>query len=205
MIHNPIELGPIKLPPLAGARSIPPSGAADGEAGHPAGVSSLLSPPGNHSTEPAHLEHSRETGRTTGAGGEGGPLPSSPANAHSSDSLIPVPSRVEGPSSVERSRDAPVEGRAIEAVLAERTRQIAKFGHTPESDAALPLKQLPREAARFLTAAIEDVQYQRDAWRNHARRHLIRAAAMILAAMDRIEAEPRDEDPFIQSLSKDPL
>lgn len=85
---------------------------------------------------------------------------------------------------------------AIEDVLAERHRQIAKFGHTPERDAALPLKQLPREAARFLNMAIEDCQFHREDWRTAARKHLIRAAAMILAAMDRIALEPEDEDPF---------
>ena len=82
------------------------------------------------------------------------------------------------------------------AVLDERRRQIAKFGHTPQSDAALPLKQLPREAARFVNMAIEDCQFQRADWRTAARKHLIRAGAMILAAMDRIEAEPEEEFPL---------
>ena len=112
------------------------------------------------------------SGRATGAGEEVSPLASSPATP----AFLPVAS--------------------MEAVLAERARQIHHFGHTPEADTALPLKQLPREAARFVNMAIEDCQFQAGDWRKAARNHLVRAGAMILAAMDRIEAEPVEEDPL---------
>ena len=189
MIHDHIILsahpelveGRLQIPPLAGARCNAPQQntiSQGKDAGHPAGASPLLTPPGNHSAIPS--------GRATGAAVEG-PIPPStaanPAVYAEPVEWVPVAS--------------------MEAVLAERIRQIARFGHTPESDAALPLRQLPREAARFLNAAIEDVQFHREGWRQHARRHLIRAAAMILAAMDRIEAEPEQPDPFIPSVSRD--
>lgn len=151
----------LRIPPLAGARCIAPQPVAipKGEgAGHPGGGSPCSSARGPI-TVPAHLEHSRETGRATGA---------------AAGTYLPVA--------------------AMEAVLAERMRQIHDFGHTPQSDAELPLKQLPRAAQRFLTEAIEDCHFQRGDWRKAARKHLVRAGAMILAALDRIEAEPPEEE-----------
>lgn len=113
------------------------------------------------------------SGRDGETAGEGGPLPS-PAVDRGAATYLPVA--------------------AMEAVLAERMRQIHDFGHTPQADAELPLKQLPRAAARLLTAAIEDCQFQRGDWRKAARKHLARAGAMILAALDRLDAEPPEPE-----------
>ncbi len=176
MIHDPIEI-PVPACPLGG------TGAA--AAPRPAGLY-----PG-----PAEARAAAQplpSGRTTGAAEQAPTCSAAKLSAHPEEPRSGV--------SKDPSTYVPVA--ALEAVLAERMRQIHTFGHTPQADAELPLKQLPRAAQRFLTAAIEDCQFQRGDWRKAARKHLIRAAAMILAAIDRVEAEP-EEDPFILSLSKD--
>lgn len=88
---------------------------------------------------------------------------------------------------------APAGGDSLEAVLVERRRQIEQFGHTPQADAALALAHLPKLARQFAADAIDDVQFQRGDWRRNARRHLARAGAMVLAAIDRLDAEPADD------------
>ncbi len=84
--------------------------------------------------------------------------------------------------------------RAVEDVLALRGEQIHKFGHTSEKDAALPVDHLPREAKAALAAALDDIQFHRGgiAWdetRPRVRRRLVKAAAMLLAAIDRLDME----------------
>ena len=79
-------------------------------------------------------------------------------------------------------------------IVRERARQIEKFGHTAQRDAALPLAHLPKVARQLAHDAAEDCQFHRPDWRKHARRHLIAAAATILAALDRLDAEPEQQD-----------
>lgn len=94
-------------------------------------------------------------------------------------------------------------------ILAERLRQIEQFGHTPEADAALPLCMLPIAAGHKLDAAtkafarelgrareamasaIDHAQFRN---REPARRKLIQAAALCLAAATRIDHDFADED-----------
>lgn len=79
--------------------------------------------------------------------------------------------------------------RAMEAVLAERMRAILDFGHTPEKDLQLPLVWLPQEARNYLIDAIDEARRGPDR-RAIARRKLIKAGALLLAAIDRLDAEP---------------
>lgn len=79
-------------------------------------------------------------------------------------------------------------GAAIDAIAAERWRQIDELGHTPQADAARPYRFLDAEAHRNLNYAREDVHYKKGDWQAHARRHLARAGALVLAMHDWIEA-----------------
>lgn len=77
--------------------------------------------------------------------------------------------------------------RAVEDVLALRMRQIHEFGHTLEADRAAPLSHLPKEALATLRAVIEDIQFNKP--RAHMRRHALKAAAFLLAFVDRLDAD----------------
>ncbi len=83
--------------------------------------------------------------------------------------------------------------RAMEDVLTERMRAIHDFGHTPEKDLQLPLAWLPREARNYLTDAIDEARRGSD---RHAiaRRKLLKAGSLLLAAIDRLDAEPAHRD-----------
>lgn len=78
---------------------------------------------------------------------------------------------------------------SLGAVMLERERQIS-LGHTPASDLAnLDDKLLPKMAIRKITNAQEDIYFRRQKdWRRHAQRHLAEAAAILLAAWDRLNA-----------------
>lgn len=77
---------------------------------------------------------------------------------------------------------------AMEAVLALRVRQIEEFGHTPESDAAAPLRHFAQELARAAQAFAEDVQFNKPT--DHMHRHLVKLGALALAAIDRVAIIP---------------
>lgn len=77
--------------------------------------------------------------------------------------------------------------RAVEDVLALRMRQIHEFGHTLEADRAAPLSHLPKEALATLRAVIEDIHFNKP--RAHMRRHALKAAAFLLAFVDRLDAD----------------
>jgi hypothetical protein len=77
---------------------------------------------------------------------------------------------------------------SMEAVMAQRTRQIAHFGHTPDKDLGLRPSVLPDRAIRYLVNAQEDLQFRRGEYRASARRHLAQAGAMVLAAIDYLDA-----------------
>ena len=76
-----------------------------------------------------------------------------------------------------------VQGKAVRAVLEMRIEQMVKHGHTIEGDLDLPLFWLPREARESLCAAGDSLV---GAKRNLvlARRRIVRAAALCLAAID---------------------
>lgn len=92
----------------------------------------------------------------------------------------------------------------VAEVLAERMRQVEAFGHTPDADMALPLSALPIAASfkldRATRALVKDLAHAQDRARaaaDHAqfnnrapaRANLIKAAAMILAAVARIDGD----------------
>lgn len=77
--------------------------------------------------------------------------------------------------------------RAMEDILALRARQIHEFGHTPVQDLGLPRLQLPLAARQALSDAIEDMQFNKE--RGQIRRRLVKAAALIMATIDRIDNE----------------
>lgn len=70
--------------------------------------------------------------------------------------------------------------------MAERMRQIVKFGHTLESDRAHSLKSMVKQVVRLLGGAIEYTHFNKH---ELARRYLVRTAAMCLACIDWIDAE----------------
>jgi len=117
----------------------------------------------------------------------GAPDAPAPADAGSSPGCTKAPASA-GP--FHGCAGVPV--RAMEDVLAERMRVILDFGHTPEKDLQLPLAWLPQEARNYLTDAIDEAHRGPD---RHAiaRRKLIKAGALLLAAIDRLDAEPRHD------------
>lgn len=89
--------------------------------------------------------------------------------------------------------------KAMEDVMAERTRQIVEFGHTAEADRETPLwahreftelgrRSFMRMIADHLSSAIEYASFGRGK-HARARRYLVMTAALCLAAIDRIDAE----------------
>jgi hypothetical protein len=81
-----------------------------------------------------------------------------------------------------------VTGPALKAIVAARVDQVAKHGHTPDRDADLPLKHLPHHARSML---LDTVDLLEGPHRNLvvARRRLAKAAAMLMAAIDRVDLE----------------
>jgi len=76
------------------------------------------------------------------------------------------------------------------AVLAERHRQITRYGHTPQADDASPRNHLLRTAHVFLLDG-SDLLSRRPgpADLERARRKAIQAAALCLAEIERIDRE----------------
>lgn len=76
---------------------------------------------------------------------------------------------------------------SINAIQAERQRQIDGFGHTLQGDASAPLDQLPRLARDVLGGIADDIQFHKP--RAQMRRRAIKAAALLVAFIDRLDAE----------------
>lgn len=83
-------------------------------------------------------------------------------------------------------------------VLTERRRQVAEEGYSPESDAELTDYQLPRAAACYVLAASGVARHKVTLFWPFAqpmkvaeqrRRNLIKAAALILAELERLDRE----------------
>lgn len=80
--------------------------------------------------------------------------------------------------------------RAMARVMATRREQVARWGHTPETDLRLPLLALPEHARAYVKDAIEDLQFDRGPkGRERAVAKLERAGALVLASIDRLLAE----------------
>ena len=87
------------------------------------------------------------------------------------------------------SKSAPVPVAAMEAVMAQRMRQILDFGHTAEQDGRLPPCHLPKQARAYLEGAIDEILWARPGWINRAHLKLTKAGALLLASVDRLEQE----------------
>lgn len=88
---------------------------------------------------------------------------------------------------------------ALYEIAALRLEQIVKWGHTPQKDLAAPVVHLPREARDTLSAIVDDIQFHRGGpafaeARPRIRKRLLKAGALIAAALDRLDAEPSDPD-----------
>jgi hypothetical protein len=83
-------------------------------------------------------------------------------------------------------------GGSVETVLQQRVEQVLRWGHTAEADAACPPDFLIPAAQERLQAARERLkgEYRPEHW-CAARRALVRAAALILANIDRLDADTR--------------
>ena len=77
--------------------------------------------------------------------------------------------------------------RALEDMLAVRTDQIFKYGHTAEKDAARALSHFVRDIADATRAIGEDMQFNKGP--DRMRRRLVKLGALILATIDRIDNE----------------
>jgi hypothetical protein len=123
-----------------------------------------------------HAPHAARTG-SGGAGGDG-----NHKTAH--------PEPVEGPVSASTLRIAA-------ELIALRQRQIEHFGHTAEADRARPMAALPIAASQALAKIHTELRGGIDYAQFHkpelARRYLVKAAALILAAIERIDAETETE------------
>ncbi|WP_298164527.1 hypothetical protein [Novosphingobium sp.] len=79
--------------------------------------------------------------------------------------------------------------KAMEDVMAIRSEQIFRHGHTPESDARLPLHHFARQLHGGAIRIEEDAQFNLDL--EVMRRRVVKHAALCLALIDRIDAERR--------------
>lgn len=84
----------------------------------------------------------------------------------------------------------------IDRIAAAREEQQARWGHTPEADLRLSIRQLPRLAWEKLRFASDDLHFRKGNWREQALKHLAQAGALIAAAIDRIEGEDQPGDPI---------
>lgn len=81
-------------------------------------------------------------------------------------------------------------GNALESVLQCRLEQIEKWGHTPEKDRERPLRGFLVDIASLAQAAREDHQFHHNDDPARIRKRLVKLGALILATLDRIDAEP---------------
>lgn len=86
------------------------------------------------------------------------------------------------------ARAARLAGRstAVADLIALRREQAIRFGHTIEADRALPLIHLPKEAEARMRALMDDIRWGK---LDQARARALRAAALLLAFADRLDAD----------------
>jgi hypothetical protein len=70
-----------------------------------------------------------------------------------------------------------------------RIEQIVKHGHSDEADANEPVSRLPKAARDLTNAALEDLMLPKETGIPLAYKRMAKAAAMLLAGMDRIAPE----------------
>jgi hypothetical protein len=79
----------------------------------------------------------------------------------------------------------------MEDVLKVRWEQIHKFGHTPEKDAAQSLKSMFWIAGNFVQGLRDHVQ---TGTRTAMRTYAVKAAAALLAFIDRLDMEEQNHE-----------
>lgn len=85
---------------------------------------------------------------------------------------------------------------ALDEIAAERFAQVDRFGHAPERDAALPLDELPKKAREYVTIGIDRLHpFQGELNIPLARKKLVQAAALLIAAIERLPREDQAESP----------
>jgi len=77
--------------------------------------------------------------------------------------------------------------RAAEDMLRVRTDQIFTHGHTPEADAARPLKHFARDLENLARAIREDEQFGKPA--DQIRRRAVKLGALAMAIIDKLDHE----------------
>ncbi len=80
-------------------------------------------------------------------------------------------------------------GDALCLVNTFRIEQIVKHGHSDEADQNEPVSRLPKAARDMITAVLEDLLMPKETGIPLAYKHMAKAAAMLLAGMDRIAPE----------------
>jgi hypothetical protein len=89
---------------------------------------------------------------------------------------------------------AAVTGEALRGTVRMRVEQIAKHGHTPDSDDMLPITLLAKGAQDMVGLARAAIGVTgRDRNLDAAKKRLLRAAALCWAAFDRLERATADE------------
>ena len=90
---------------------------------------------------------------------------------------------------------SPTPRHGLDAIFAERERQVERFGHDADHDAMLPLHHLPEKAREFTAIACDCIRgtvAHRDLAR--ARKKLAEAGALCAAAIDRLDAAMKKGD-----------
>lgn len=92
-------------------------------------------------------------------------------------------------------------GEAVRAFAEVRASQMLEHGHRPEDDLKLTIDYLPRAALSRLNAFVERTGRDRHMTpppeqREILLRYIDKAGALLLAARDRLLAEPPPEDPL---------
>lgn len=82
-----------------------------------------------------------------------------------------------------------MKGEALCLVNSFRIEQIVKHGHSDEADQNEPVSRLPKAARDTINAVLEDLMMPRETGMPLAYKHMAKAAAMLLAGMDRIAPE----------------
>jgi hypothetical protein len=82
-----------------------------------------------------------------------------------------------------------MQGEALCLVNKLRIEQIVRHGHHDEADQNEPVGRLPKAARDMVTAVLEDLMLPKETGIPLAYKHMAKAAAMLLAGMDRIAPE----------------
>lgn len=96
------------------------------------------------------------------------------------------------PAAIDAALQAALASGAIAEVHARRCEQITKHGHTPASDANKTVAMLARKVQDYAGTAIDHCGHGhtvRAERLQYARKHIITAAALAVALIDRIDAD----------------